>query len=125
MTAHSLINNSNYSDQHIFDNAQNILHAFTDKGHAYGGYEYSASDNGTLVAVITGHRHIDTYANGDGYNRITVASAAPLAEGTTGYAVDVFTVDTDAQILYETRFGGRASSRAFNFGTNGNSEITE
>lgn len=62
-----------------------------------------------LAAVICGHRHSDQYTNELNFNLINVIG------GFLGF--DCFTVDTENNVLYETRIG-EGDSRAYHFGTN-------
>lgn len=82
---------------------------------------YAAQGNGTIIAMIHGHQHADTYSNGYGnFNHIGVTRGYAKVEeqGTADeYAFDVFTVDRANKILYETRIG-RGNSRSFQYGDN-------
>ena len=81
--------------------------------------DYSSQGEGTIVALIHGHRHADRYTNDFGYNHIGVTRAfATSAELNTAsaYAFDVFTIDRNEYKIYETRFG-RGASRAYSYGS--------
>ena len=96
-----------------------ILKAFNDKGNTYGDYTFDGSSNAKFVGLIRGHDHADTYSNADGYNVIGVTKAFSDASdiGTDNeVALDIFTIDTDNDILYETRIG-KGSSRSYSFGS--------
>lgn len=95
-----------------------ILKAFNDKGTTYGSYTFDGSSNAKFVGLIHGHDHYDSYSNADGYNVIGVTKAFSDAGdiGTNNEtAIDIFTIDTDNNILYETRIG-KGSSRSYRFG---------
>ena len=83
---------------------------------------YAPQGNGTIIAMIHGHQHADTYSNAyGGFNHIGVTRgyAKVDEQGTANeYAIDVFTVDKANKVLYETRIGGRGNSRSFQYGDN-------
>lgn len=95
-----------------------ILKAFNDKGTTYGDYTFDANSTAKFVGIIHGHNHYDTYRNVSGYNAIGVTKAfADIADiGTDDeVAIDIYTIDTDNSILYQTRIG-KGSSHSYNYG---------
>lgn len=82
--------------------------------------DYSGQGAGTIIALIHGHRHADTYANTNDYNHIGVTRGFALVaeQGTAKeYAFDVFTIDKANKVIYETRIG-RGNSRSYAYGAN-------
>jgi hypothetical protein len=100
-------------DTNVLLPLRQILGAFANPGTQYGEYVFPVGTPGLLAGVIVGHKHSDDYNGNSGYNKIVVRRAG--ADNGDGFAVDVFTVDTSAHILYETRIG-LGDSRAFRYG---------
>ena len=75
----------------------------------YGAF--SGQGPGSFAGTIHGHRHRDEYSSELGWNNIgTLCGNGPT--DTVGapeeYGISVYTLDTDAKILYETRIGRRS-----------------
>lgn len=115
-----------------------ILKAFNDSvsisSQFISGYPYSNDWTGKpskrVIAWIHGHAHQDMYNNDYGFNDIGVIEGYTNDESLVNtdkeYKFDVFTVDTDNNVLYETRVGeqwkekdnpSRGTDRSWSFGT--------
>lgn len=93
------------------DNMGKLFKAYNTRSSTQG-YDF-ANAKCKFIGTVLGHEHNDNYASDGGFNRIGVTCAF----GTTP-AVDIFTIDTDNNIIYETRIGGRGTDRAYYFGNN-------
>lgn len=103
-------------------NAMTAFASGTDYNQIIGNVSITANFSeqgaGKIIAVIHGHQHADTYDNTYGWNNIgTIAGFSNKSNVGTydEFGFDVFTVDSENEILYETRFG-RGTSRAYNYG---------
>lgn len=103
-------------------NAMTAFASGTDYNKTIGNVSITANFSeqgaGKIIAVIHGHQHADTYDNTYGWNNIgTIAGFSNISNVGTydEFGFDVFTVDSENKILYETRFG-RGTSRAYNYG---------
>lgn len=83
-------------------------------------------DGGTVIAIITGHHHMDTTLIKNNLLIITVRSASVyfdrLEYNTENFSeedlcFDIFTIDKDTKTLYATRVG-RGNDRKWNYDTN-------
>jgi len=105
---------------------QNILSSFTQGINvaSSSGYTSPFYVQGAIpLILIHGHSHTDYFINSGGYCNIGVDRSFVMEkDGVIGtpneFCCSIFTVDTDAKTLYETRFG-RGSDRVFKFGIYG------
>ena len=88
--------------------------------------DYSMQGKGTVIAIITGHHHLDTTMIKNNILIITVRSASPLMDrdylNTEQYnendiSFDVFSIDTENKKLYSTKVG-RGKDRQWTYDIN-------
>lgn len=98
----------------LSNNVSHIVKAFNEGG-TYGTYTFN--NNAKLVAVIMGHEHQDVYNNSLGFNTIRVDASFKKESDATDkdMCISIFTIDTENNVLYETRIG-RGNSRSYKFG---------
>lgn len=107
----------------------NIINAFQE-GKKYEkddlNIDYSMQGKGTVIAIITGHHHLDTTMIKNNILIITVRSASPLMDrdylNTEQYnendiSFDIFSIDTENKKLYSTKVG-RGKDRQWNYDIN-------
>lgn len=91
------------------DKMGKLLKAYNIKS-SYQEYDFSNAKC-KLIGAILGHEHADNYSNAGTFNRIGVTCAFGSSP-----AIDIFTIDTDNDVIYETRIGDRGTDRAYSFG---------
>ena len=100
------------------DNMGKLFKAYNTKS-TYQTYNFTEAKC-KFIGTVLGHEHTDNYSNAGGFNRIGVTCAFGASP-----AVDIFTIDTENDIVYETRIGGRGTDRAYRYGATSEQIVEE